>query len=849
MTFEESALLTRSEKVTIVTIESAKQVRLFTLDTGTRYYRDVNFFVVGVKQGSTTLTLASDIASVTSGKFFYDISSKRLYVSTTDGSNPKTKEMIIISKHFFSNAPLILPYDFNYGQPIEFLPLVESIASIGQQLDDENTGIVLESNSSVTLINNHGYFDDIFDTEIFENKNVSFYNWFPNTHISEARQVFTGVIESKDFAEDKVVFKVKDFVFRLRDFVSLENFTSLDGSLAPSLLDTPKRRIYGQVKQLKIAATDNILSGFSATGTASCAVDSNILIGNSTLFLSELSVGDELVFIIAGDEYKFGVEQINNDTELILNKEAEINIVNKSFTVSPVVPYRSYNRIWHVAGHKLREPTTTITSVVANNRFVVDSTQDIFSGEQVLINGDLVTIRRISGNEIVTQSAVSPLPVIGNTFKKLPIQNLYFKNKELIYGRDWDYTNTTEAKIQIDELAEFNITQEKNLGVNITFTNGSRDLTTTSVADFRSILKPRDWIRKNSVLSGENDWYEILDVKEQSIILRTPYTGTTSTTSAIIKVVDYISDDSLLTVNCLGMEVDGLWIKTPSDAVKHLIVNDAEFPLLSVNEDTFEKAKADCDYILSIAIPETLQSEPPTVRDVITKINESCFGSLYGNSTLQICYSILNSEKPNNNRIIRDDDILSFSAESSTEIYNSIQVFYRPFTDFQTGEDTFESLSFNSGFVDKYVGIKNKLEKTLYLYEADKAEIIAQRFALFKSLTNTKISIKGKMLFFLNAVNDKVFINLDRLYKRFGGEDNRKIGIITSIKKSQTEVDLTFSDMGNIFNRVPAIAPNTANNFSGASDDETVNWGYIVDNNVLTPDPNSERFANCNIIG
>jgi hypothetical protein len=847
MTFEEASLIPRSEKVTLVTLESAKQARIFTLQSGSTYIRDVDFYVERVKEGSISLTKALSVGLMVAGSFYYDITTKILYLRTTDDTDPKNKEIIIFSKHFFSNAPLILPNDLLSGQSVEFLPYIESISSIGQQLDDENTGIVLESNSSISLINNHGYFDEIFDTEIFENKSVSFYTWFPQTPISEARKIFTGVIESKDFESNRVTFKVKDFVFRLRDFVNLQNFSSLDGKLSPSLIDTPKRRIYGQVKQVQLAGVDNVLDGFTATGTVSAVVDTNVMSGTGTLFLSELSVGDELIFNVAGQDYKFGVEQINSDIELILNKDSDVNIVNKELTVLPIVPYRAYNRIWHLAGHKLREPTTTITSVIANNRFEVASTEDIFSGEQVLINGDLVTIRRISGNEIVTQSAVSPLPTIGDTFKKLPIQNVFFGSKELIYSRDWDYTNTTEAKIQINDLAEFNITQEKSLGVSVTFTNSSRTISTSQVADFRSILKPRDWIRKNSTLSGENDWYEILDVKEQSITLRTPFTGSTQTTTSLIKSVTHIDDSSLITANCLGMESEGKWIKRPSDAVRHLVLNDAEFP--SVNETSFNRSAADCDYILSIVIPENLQSEPPAVRDVITKINESCFGSLYGDSTLNISYSILNSEKPEISNIIKDDDILSFSAESNTEIYNKIQVFYRPFIDIFNQQPTFESLTFDNVFVDKYVGIKNKLDKTIYLYEDDKALIIAQRYGLFKSLTNTKISIKGKMLFFLNAVNDKVFLNLDRLYKRFGGEDRRKIGIITGIKKSQTEVDLTFSDMGNIFNRVPSIAPNTANDFLLASDDETVSWGYIVDDAVLTPDPTSERFSNCNIVG
>jgi len=275
------------------------------------------------------------------------------------------------------------------------------------------------------------------------------------------------------------------------------------------------------------------------------------------------------------------------------------------------------------------------------------------------------------------------------------------------------------------------------------------------------------------------------------------------------------------------------------------LLNDCGFSF--VNEESFNQAVGDCDFVTSIFLPES--SSSPQVREVITKINESCFGSLYGNSSSEICYSILNSNKPDDDVIIKDDDIISFSAESSTDIYNNIEVKYRPFTDVNNGSSTFEVVNYNSGFVDKYVGIDRKLEKTIYLYEDDKAEIIAQRYALFKSLTNTKLTLRGKMLFFLNAVNDKIFINLDRLYKRFGGADKRKMGIITGIKKSQTEVEVVISDMGNIFNRVPSIAPDVANDFLLADNNEKVKWGYIVDDDTLLPSNSAETYSQCNIIG
>jgi hypothetical protein len=846
MTFEQASALTSSEKITLVTIESEKLVKLFAFYSANTYYKEVPFFVVDVKQNGISLDYVANKTLISSGNWTYEPETGKVYVNIVGDLDPKTTELSLVYRHFLSNAPLNLPYDLNSGTIVEWLPYVNSIGSVGQQLDDQNTGVALESNSTIDLLND-GFFDEIYDTHIFENKNVKFYLWYRNTAITESKKIFEGVIDSKDFSENKVVFRVKDFVYKLRNLVTQNLFTALDGRLQDSLIGTPKRRVYGQVKQMKLAGINNVLDGFTITGTVSVAGFSTSLVGVGTQFLKELTPGDEISVTWLGTTYKFGIELISSNTSATLNKASDLAILSVSAINNPQLPYRHLNRIWHIADHKLREPTTTISSIVANNRFILNSVEDLFADDQVLVNGSLVSIRRISSNEMVTENAISPVPSVGATVKKLPIQKVFFGPTELIYNRDWTYTNSTYSSITILPTAEFNVTQEKLAGVNITFTNGSSTVSTTATVDFRSILKPRDWIKKNSIVSGEGDWYEILDVKEQSIFLRANYTGTTATTTALIKSVTYVQDDSLMTCNCLGMEKDGLWIKTPSDAIRHLVLNDAKFP--TVNEDSFTQAKFDCDYILSMVIPENLGSQSPQIRDVVTKINESVFGSLYVNSDNSVSYGILNSTKPETIETLTNDDIVTFSSNSKTEIFNNIVLNYRPFVDHNSGENAFEVISYNSGFVDSHVGIENTLTKTVYLFEDGKTEIIAQRLALFKSLANTNVTIRSKLNLFTKSVNDKVLILFDRLFKRYGGGDRRKIGIISSVKKSQYDVEIVVQDLGNIYNRVPSISPNTASEYSSADQDQKVQYAYVVDNDVLTPDPTSEENLGNNIIG
>ncbi len=105
------------------------------------------------------------------------------------------------------------------------------------------------------------------------------------------------------------------------------------------------------------------------------------------------------------------------------------------------------------------------------------------------------------------------------------------------------------------------------------------------------------------------------------------------------------------------------------------------------------------------------------------------------------------------------------------------------------------------------------------------------------------------MNFFLKSVGTLLTLNLDRLFARFGQGDKRRIGIITGIKRSQYDTELVLSDLGNVFNRVPSIAANTTPNYSTASDDDKLLYGFIVDNNTRTPDTNSEAGLGNNLIG
>lgn len=849
MTYEEVSKLPKSEKITLITCQSTARVKLFELHSGLIYKRVTDFFVSDLKLDGISLEQGNDLSELlTTDNWFYDIPTKTLYVNV--GGNPKDYNLTVVYKHFFSTAPVILPHDLATGEDVEWLPIVNQIGSIGQQLDDENTGIVLESQSQIDFIND-GFWDSIFDTLIFENQEVLFYSWFAGLPISEAKKIFNGVVESKEFTSDKVVFRVKDFVYKLRNKVDLPLFSEADGEVPESIIGTPKRRIYGQARQVKCVPIDAILDGFDLTGTITVSTASNIITGIGTAFLYELSPSDELLVTVQNETVKLTVDTITSDTTATLAKNAEVSFVSLPCKVQPSVAPRFKNRRWHIAGHKLRQSAATITDVINARTYDVNDPSEFFPGDTVSILGQVTQVTRVSGNTIILEQNLGIIPTVGTFILRRPLTAIHFGQTDLIFNRDATLTNTTEAILELDDLAEFNVAKERKTTVSLTFTNGSRDVTTASTIDLRTIVKPRDWIRKLTQ-ADTSIWYEILSVQEQSITLRAPYGFTTGTEVGLFKNINPINDDSLILVDCYGKDAadsftTDSWIKTAADCVLDLVENDAGFT--NIDTASFDQANSDCSFTMSLVIPENIGDETPSIRDVISKINESVFGSLYGNSSQDIAYSIVNTRRPADILPLKDDDIISWGVQTSQKIINKVKLNYAPFVDRGLGENGFKTLEYTNAFVDENIGIKETKEKTVYLFNDSDALTIAQRIAFYNSLSQSVLTIKGKANFFTSAVNDRIYIELDRLYNRFGGSYRKKIGVISGVKLGQYDSEIVMNDLGNVFNRCPTVAPNTTQAFTLSTDDEKIKFGYILDNDILTPDVTSEEGLGSHLVG
>lgn len=847
MSYASEALKPRSQKVVLATIEARELAKLFILDSGSQYYRDVNHYVTAVIENGTPLTAGT--LPLAAGRFYFNPITKRLYIRTSGSVNPGTRKITINYKFFFSTSGHTLPIDLASGIRVNWDGRLTGNGAIRQTLDDENVGVVVESSSSVTLINDDGFFDSIFDTLVWENREVSIWSWIASTPITEAQKLFSGIVTEKEFTSSTVNFRLRDFTFRLRDKLSLGIYSGAEGRMDEAQMGKPKRRLIGRLKQADCVGVDKILDGYPIIPTATGATDGTTVTFSQSI-LGDIFGGDEFTVTLRdGSDLKLTADSISSDgLTITISNDLETSFSDAAVTVAADEGHRGANRNWFLAGHEIHEPTYNIEAVLDTRRFQLDSVAGLYAGDIVRLNGVQTVIKRVSGDIVTTVQEVTPAPAVNDDFVRVAVSSVYIDGERLVPTRDFDLFNSGDAVIQLNSLAEFNITQPRSLnGTTLTFTSGSRVVASSSIElDLRTVLRARQWVRRDDPATPT--YYEIAQVNQYDLLLVSPYIGATASDAGIYKPVKLITDDSVVTVDCYGLRnAAGDWVKTAADAVEYIL--DVDAGLTNIDVASFAKANASCDYILSMLLPDSTSGDTPEIRGTLSRINESVYGSLYTDADFQLAYSILNSSRPATLTALKDDDILSFSVTSKNQICDAVRLYYRPFTDAITGEATTEQMTEFSDFVDQTSGIEKLEEFTSYLYETDKAKIVAQRFLLFRSLPNSRVKVQSKLNLSTMSLNDKIYLELDRLYTRFGGRDRRKVGIIASIQKDGANVELEFNDLGGAFNRVGCIAPNTQSVYSSATRDDVARCAFIVDNTVETPNAASEIDLGLNLIG
>ena len=835
-TFNEYQYEPVSEKNGLVRMNAKLRLIGWVNHAGDVYkFDDSDYAIIDkLEDSGTPYTEVSTLAAVSAGKFFNDRVNKIIYVEASDSSNPNSRYLVLTFKLFYSNFPTIQPWDLATGEDVYWEPMLKDITSFTQELDhDQQLGQAIEAQGTISLVNDVDYWTDRFEIWSWDNQEVEAWHWHKDLPITEAKKIFEGRVQKKSMRSGNVMFIVKDFLNELRTNIELLDMSEVVGArITESEQSYLQRRIYGRVYGRLGVNIDQVLDeGYPITGTVSIAGGAQTITGIGSLFLKEFTADDRIV--IVSDEYT--IKTVTNNTSMIITEEASTTRVNVPASILPDTPKRYINRKWRFAGHALKEPVTTISDIRSLRIFQVDSNADFFDGDDIYVNtlgaGEVAFVEVVKGLGTLdlVQSMDSYYPP-GTVVRRPAVQNVQISGQKLQYYRDYTF-NAATAELELNELAEFNVSPIRGVVGTVRFNNGSNVIDGTGTA-FGAHLKPGYWIKP---FTG-GSWFEVLFVESDTkAYLRANWSeATTLFVDSIYKpTVALDVEEDVLTVELLGMTADGT---TTGEFLSNgpQIVEDLLTELgyaAKIDAASFSNAKDIADHMLGFIVPSELSNETtPTFRDVIDKINVSIFGSVIQNQQFLIEYNLLSPKRPTSTVKFQEHDILQLTSTKNNDLMaKTAKVEYqRREHDFGSGEESFRYSEKTSNYA-KYV-TETSREKPISTYLADEkdAVIFAARWAFISEYGSTVVKIKTKMQGSQFEINDLIDLTHEKFYRQLG-VSARKIAAIQSIKKGIKDYIIELEDLSNAFSRCGIIAAAGANNYDNSTEDDKLYLGFYTD--------------------
>jgi hypothetical protein len=843
-----------SEKLTLAILYAAKRLIAFSVHSGSVY--KIESFDVAVihevKDSGVALTEVTSVASVVAGTFYNDRENKVLYLRTSDSASPNTKFIHMVMKLFYASGPVSAPHDLDDGFNVYWEPTLDSTSSFGVEIDTVNQqNEAIEGSGTLTLLNDQVWWPANFDKLIFDNQLCYIYSWSRHLPITEAKLLFKGKVESKSWSSNKIQFKMKDLLSIFKNALQLDNIEDLSLRNNPALDTAKQRLIFGRVFGHRPVNCDEVLNyRYPLTGTVSTTTSSTTVTGSGTSFLTELSPDDRLD--LGGTE--FTIASIASDTSLTITEAfTAAGLTSVSVDFLPQLPKRFINRVWNLAGHTLREPTTTIQVGSSVSYLFLDSTQDMYPGDRLYVgtlgSGELVVIDDVLNSTTVRLStSLTTVPATGTLVTRPCVQSVMIDDVALTYYQDYT-VNATTAMLTLRDTAETNsapIRESVDQGV---FTNASRTVTGSGTF-FKSFLKPGYNIRPK----GTVDFYEVLSVdSDVSLTLKTAVSGMSpNPKTAEIQYQSLVFDPASNVLHCevLGRTDDGTsggtLLKKAPEIVRALLT-DVGVADADVNETSFTTTQSLLPEDISLVIPAKYNDKKTqTYREVFNGINKSVFGVLYQDNDFKISYDLLRPVVPTSPLVLRESDCLSISVVSTNKnMVKTVRVSYlNKEHDGSIGESS-EQFVASTSDISTYIlnTEKEKVVASLFTNEAD-ARRLANRWKFLLEYSSNSIRIETKLQASELEINDILDISHRKLFDRFGGTSRRKIVAVERIVKSGTGCEIECVDLSNAFNRVGLISANDVPAYSDANESTRIISGFITDANGLIDNEENSYYSN-----
>jgi hypothetical protein len=832
-----------SEKLTLAVLHGSNRLMGWTLYSGSVY--TLSSFdvasIVSIEDSGTAYTEVSSIAAVTAGKFYNDRDNKVLYLRASNSSNPNSRFLVLTRRLFFSNAPITLPHDLSTGYDVYWEPMIESTSQFGVEIDTINqTSEAIEGSGTLTLYNDQDFWPSNFDKLTFENKTCYIYSHNRGLDVTEAKLIFRGMVEKKTYNSKKIQFGMRDLLSELRAPVALSTIADLELRNASDLDDAKQRMIIGRVSGHRPVNVDAVLDGYPLSGTISVTVGEATIWGSSSAFLTEVAGGDSFVI---GDT-KYSVSVVVSDVEITISSvfTGTSNIVLEQGYIIPGVPKRYMNRVWCVAGHVVRQPSTTTLSGCSVTNLIVASTADMYDGDQIYVgdlgSGTTVTIERVvSSTKLKLATSMASAPASGVSVIRPSVQNVRLNDLKLQYYEDY-YFDPSTAILTLQNDAEASRDVVRKMTTDLVFSS-NRVVTGTNL---NTEFKPGDLVGA----FGQSDMFQVLSVDSDTQLTLTTNATYTATARGIYKNYVFDPDKDALTCDILGRTVDGLpsgaLISTAPMAVKTLLIDAG----LSSVLDTASFATANDVAYQTIGLvipPRYSDTSTPTYREVINKLNHSVFGSLIQTDAFELSYYVLEPSKSGTALRLDEADILKFSVTSTADkvVKTTIVQYAHKEHDYLVNKDNFTSVQKTSD-VSNYV-LKTNRERTFdtILVNATDAEIYASRWAFILEYAAASVKLETKLQTMALEVGDIIDLTHRKMFERYGSTSARHILLVEKITKSGSGVSLEAVDLSNAFNRAANLTTETST-WAEADEDTRIYAGYITDSYGLI-DNDADTFG------
>lgn len=829
-----------SEKLTLVHVHGRQRLYVFTGPLSSIYSKVVPGFVYELKQNDTYLTKVSSLGNlVTAGQFYYDIKSSTLHVRPLFDESPKSVEIIATYRFFFSDVGINCTWNLqDLSEEVDYEGRIKSSPGYKHKIGIDQSLTSLIGTGTLTLHASDGELDSIYDKIIFENQSVEVYSWNRDLKPSEAKIIYRGRITNKSFNTEEITLTVKDPIFELLQPPSNSVYSDLD-NVSNSVKGQYKRLVYGRVDGLQCQSIDQIAEGFALTGTISASVEEAKLYGTGTQFLTEVSQDDEITI----DSLKFTIDKIISDTELEISDEPDYGFAGRTGINKPKRGVSFKNRSFLATEHISSQQTKFVVSVNQLNRVVLNDVEGLFPGDflEFVDTAERLEIKNTApGNIVVLRQNMINRPAISSNVIRRPIQKAYIDGR-IVPSSEFIVNNSSSCGITFTTDVEFEMAVERSTAFQLNFTNGSRVVTYTDAGEIsiEDTLIAGDWIKPN--VPTYTTYFKISYIDGNNIYLVNNFTDPSISDTADYKSPEYIKDDTTISVDILGKTENGLaegaWIKTIAQAQRDLL---RQIDIVDINEPSFLQGTIDGNQLVSIAIPEDFTGKSlPKVKEIVDKLNKSISSSLTLDNNLNVKFQVLNAFTQEDLLTITDFDVIDWSLKATNgKIYNKIVANYR-FKDVQN--DTLEKGNnvylFESEFVKRYIESGQLVEADLYLYNESEAKINAHRNLYQNRLSVSTITVKSDLRLEQLEIGDILIVDFQRMYKRLGSENVRKkVVLVTGKTVTGESIDFEMSDLGNTFNTSSYITPNDAPEYSLASDNEKLIYGFITDNQGIVND-------------